>query len=177
MNEFWELPRAKRKHWHTWDESTFPSYCFEMLVFGKKTLNCGPFTVSPGWSQSSRTGLEVQEGSWRHPMLRVPPVHSSKHNRSCCCMLRKNNCRICSHIKRQDHTYVWTAKRSTKKHSVCHRRQGQEFLLLVFTVMLWPPAWWTVKAHSPRLEISLKRICILVCLLLLFIPPGYFRYT
>lgn len=37
-------------------------------------------------------------------------------------------------------------------------------------------AWWTDRVHDPCLELSLKRICVLACHLLLFIPLGYFCY-
>lgn len=37
-------------------------------------------------------------------------------------------------------------------------------------------AWWIDRVHDPCLELPLKRICVLACHLLLFIPFCYFCY-
>lgn len=106
-------------------------------MFGKQILNCGPFTISPGWSESAETELEVQEGSWSHHWMRIPPVRSSKCNRSCCFTLRKNNCCVCPHIKRQDHSYLWIFKHSMKTQRLPQKTNTSSVSVGVFTVMLW----------------------------------------
>lgn len=118
-------------------KGSFPSYYFQVLVFGKQILNCGPFTISSGWSESSKTGLEVQEGSWSCHLLRVPPLHSSKCNWSCCFMLRKINCCV-YHISKGKITATSEYLNTVWKHSGCRRRHThQVFHVRLFTVILW----------------------------------------
>lgn len=170
---------SKERTYTHWDERIFSFLIFWHAGAWKTDFELLPFYHFSWMTWNSETHLEMQEGSWSHHLLIIHlyiPWNATAPEGLCWERLTlvfanasKGKVTATSEYLKYSMQTEWPPQK-TNTSSVSWNKHGYSDKRGITSL------WWTDRVHDPWLELPLKKICVLACHLLLFIPFCYFWY-